>query len=90
MRARRNEIDIWELILRPTEPMSRETAKAILSLDFRPDEVERMHELAARNREGKLSSDQDEELDNYCRIGNTLSLLQARARQVLKSRQRAS
>ncbi len=90
MPARRNEVAIWELILRPMEPMSRETARAILDLDFRPDEVERMHELAARNREGNLRSGEGEELDNYCRTGNTLSLLQSRARQVLKSGRRAS
>lgn len=90
MQTRQNEIAIWERILHPTGKMSRDTAKKILQLDFQPDEIVRMHDLAARNRNGQLQPGEEEELDNYCRVGTTLSLLQSRARQVLRSAQRAS
>jgi hypothetical protein len=86
----RNEIAIWERILRPMGKMSRETAREILELEFPPDEIARMHELSARNREGKLLPGEEEELDYFCRVGNTLSLLKSRARQILKPSRRAS
>jgi len=84
------EIDICERIVHPTGPMSRETAKRILELEFSDAQRRRMHELAERNRRGTLQAGEEEELDNYCRVGTTLSLLKSRARQVLKSRRRAS
>ena len=90
MRTVRNEIAIWEKILRPMGKMSRETAREILDLKFAPDEIARMHELNERNREGKLQPGEEEELDSFCRIGTTLSLLKSRARQILKSGRRAS
>ena len=90
MQTLRNEIAIWERILRPMGRMSRATAREILQFDFPPAEVERMHELAARNREGKLRPGEEEELDDFCRVGTTLSLLQSRARQILKPGRRAS
>lgn len=85
-----SEVAIWERIIHPTGPMSRATARLILELEFTHDERQRMHELAERNRAGTLASGEDEELDNFCRVGTTLSLLKSRARQVLKSRRRVS
>jgi len=70
--------------------MSRATAKRLVKLEFTEKEKQRMHELAERNQAGALAPGEDEELDNFCRVGNTLSLLKSRARQVLKSRRRAT
>ena len=83
-----SEVAIWERIIHPTGPMPRATAQRIVELEFTDDERERMHERAERNRAGTLAPGEDEELDNFCRVGTTLSLLKSRARQVLKSRQR--
>lgn len=85
-----SEVAIWERIIRPTGPMPRATAQRILELEFTETEREHMHELAERNRAGTLAPGEDEELDNFCRVGTTLSILKSRARQVLKSRQRVS
>jgi hypothetical protein len=84
------EADLWERIVHPEGPMSRATAERILTLSLPADEKARMHELAERNRAGKLSPDEAEALDNYCRVGNLLSLLKSRARQLLKPRRRVS
>lgn len=89
-RAARTEAAIWERIIHPQGSMSRDEAKRIVTLEFSADERQRMHDLAERNRSGTLASGEDEELDNFCRVGNTLSLLKSRARQVLKSRLRVS
>lgn len=88
--AARTEAAIWERIIHPQGSMSRDEAKRIVTLEFSADERQRMHELAERNRAGILAPGEDEELDNFCRVGNTLSLLKSRARQVLKSRVRVS
>ena len=84
------EAAIWERIIHPDGRMSRDTAEHILQLEFSDQERKRMHELAQRNRSGHLAPGEDEELDNFCRVGTTLSLLKSRARQVLKSRRRVS
>lgn len=81
-----SEVAIWERIIHPTGSMFRATAERIVELEFTDDERQRMHELAERNRSGTLAPGDDEELDNFCRVGTTLSLLKSRARQVLKSR----
>lgn len=81
---------IWERIIHPTGPMSRATAERIVELEFTDEERQRMHELAKRNRAGTLPPGEYEELDNFCRVGSTLSYLKSRARQVLKSRRRIS
>ena len=86
----RSEAAIWERIIHPHGAMSREEAKRIVKLEFSADERQRMHELAERNRAGTIAPGEDEELDHFCRVGNTLSLMKSRARQVLKSRLRVS
>ncbi len=85
-----SEVAIWERIIHPTGPMPRATAQRILELEFSDEERQRMHELAERNSAGTLPPGEEEELDNFCRVGTTLSLLKSRAQQVLKSRRRAS
>lgn len=88
--AAHSEAAIWERIIHPSGSMSREEAKRIVELEFSAEERQRMHELAERNRTGTLAPGEEEELDNFCRVGNTLSLLKSRARQILKSRGRVS
>jgi hypothetical protein len=63
---------------------SEAAARDILRLDFGSSDRERMNELAAKNREGKLSAREEEELDNYIRVGQTLGILRSKARRALK------
>jgi hypothetical protein len=60
-------------------------AKAILTLDFPAEDRQEMHELAAKARAGTLSLAEKEEVADYERVGSFLSLLQAKARRVLKN-----
>jgi hypothetical protein len=60
------------------------------ALDFSKADRERMNELAARNRDGRLSPHEDEELDNYIWVGQILGILQSKARQSLPSGGRPS
>lgn len=61
-------------------------ARAILKLDFEPADRERMHELAAKAREGKLTAAEQAEIDAYEVVGHLLGLMHSKARLALKGR----
>jgi hypothetical protein len=79
------EAAIWSRLLRPGRTaLSVEAARSLLRLDFTQEDKERMHELAAKARDGLLSADEQDEIGNYERVGNLLALMKSRARQRLK------
>jgi hypothetical protein len=84
------EAAIWERVIHPQGKMTVATARRIAQLDFSSEESSRMHELAVKNQAGTLTLEEVSELDNYCRVGTMLSILQSRARQVLKPLQKIS
>jgi hypothetical protein len=63
--------------------MSPEFARYVLTLGFAGADRTRMHELAAKNAEGRLSQEEQAELDNYVRVGDLLAVLQSQARAAL-------
>jgi hypothetical protein len=70
------------------QAMTTELARHILSLGFSAGDTTRMHDLAAKNQEGRISPEELQELDNYVRVGDLLAILQSRARRALKARPR--
>jgi len=64
--------------------LSADAARAILQLRFSASDRGRMNRLAAKNRQGKLKSEEEIELSNYIRVGQTLGILQSKARRSLK------
>jgi len=68
------------------QAMTSELARHIVALGFSPEDKARMHELAAKNQEGRISPEELQELDNYIRVGDLLAILQSRARRTLKAR----
>ncbi len=64
--------------------LSPDAARAILRLRFGATDRARMNRLAGKNREGKLKPQEELELNNYIRVGQTLGILQSKARQSLK------
>jgi hypothetical protein len=64
--------------------LSLEAARSILRLEFAPADKDRMHELAAKARDGSLSRAEREEVRSYERVGNLLALMKSKARQRLK------
>ena len=82
-----SEIAIFGRIIRADKGnLSRELARYILTLGFDEIDQARMQELAARNQEGALSSEEQEELLNYVKAGHLLALLHSKARKSLKKR----
>lgn len=67
------------------DDMLPEAAGYILSIDFRDEDRDRMNALAERAREGTLTEDEREELENYRRVGHLLGLMQSKARISLRA-----
>ena len=59
-------------------------ARYILSLDFDEQDKARMHDLARRNQEGRLSAAERDEMFAYAKAGTLLSILKSKARRALK------
>ena len=66
--------------------MSPEVARIISNLGFSDADKARMHELAAKNQESTLSSEELEELDGYVKVGDLLAILQAKARLLVQEK----
>ena len=63
-----------------------ELARYILTLGFDAEDQARMSELAERNQEGALASEEQVELQNFVKAGHLLALLHSKARRSLKRR----
>ncbi len=79
------EADILAHVISPDQPgLPPESARAILELKFDQTALERMNDLAERNRAGALSEVERMEMEKYLRVGQFLNLLQAKARVSLR------
>jgi hypothetical protein len=88
--ASKAEAELWMRILYPEAEMSPQAASAILRLSFPKADVKRMRELSAKARDGRLTAEDHAEMDNFERVGSTLSILKSKARQVLKRSRRGA
>jgi hypothetical protein len=81
-----SEMEILRRVVDPEQPfLSPEAARAILRLDFHARDRTRMNHLAAQNRAGKLTPAEEQELNNYIRVGQMLGILQSKARRSLRA-----
>ncbi|HQU46377.1 MAG: hypothetical protein B7Z74_02435 [Deltaproteobacteria bacterium 21-66-5] len=79
-----SEMAILRRVVDPESPyFSFEAARDILRLDFSKRDLRRMNQLAAKNRAGKITAAEEEELNNFIRVGQTLGILQSKARRTL-------
>lgn len=78
-------VQIWSRMIRPESPTySPETARAILQLDFAPEDQRRIAELSSKVGDGPMPPAEREELERYVEINDILILLQSKARLSLK------
>ena len=61
-----------------------EVAQAMLQLKFDQVDIDRMHDLAEKNRQGRLTDAEWQVLQNYLLVGHLLDLLHSKARLALK------
>lgn len=84
-KGRTSELAIFGRLLKADKgDLPRELARYVLTLGFGEEDQARMRELAERNQEGALSSEEQEELQNYVKAGHLLALLHSKARKSLK------
>ena len=55
-----------------------ESARFILSLTFSEEAQRRVHELLTKNQEGRISRDQNEDLDHFTKANTHLATLQSK------------
>jgi hypothetical protein len=76
-----SETAIFERIVLPSDPgISEQAAHSILPMQFGPEDRTRMQVLAERAKQGTLSPDEEQEAENYERVGHYLAILQSKAR----------
>ena len=66
------------------ESLSPGTARKLLELSFSRPQQERVALLSEKAQEGTLTPAEQEELDEYIRVGTLLSILQSKARRTLR------
>jgi hypothetical protein len=64
--------------------MTPEIAQYFLAMKLPRSDEDRVNELSAKAREGSLTDAEAQELDGYLHVGSFLSVLQARARRLLR------
>jgi hypothetical protein len=63
----------------------RDFAYALSTLSLPEQDLNRVDELLARNRNGMITDPEKEELENYLRVGNFIGLMRARALRKLQT-----
>jgi hypothetical protein len=77
---------IWaRLIQVPKEPISQDTARYLLSIQFGQPDRARMEELADRSEAGTLTADEEAEFDSYLHVANLLTVVHSEARLALRA-----
>lgn len=77
---------ILRRVINSDEPyLSREAARAILQFEFSKADRRRMNLLAAKNRRGQITTEEDRDLGNFIRVGQTIGILKSKARQTLRN-----
>jgi hypothetical protein len=72
-------------IVKPDQAnLNPEIARAILKIDFTPEDHRRVDELSAKAQKGTLTPEERAELEEYVRVNTQLMILQSKARLSLK------
>lgn len=80
-----NEAAIVGRLMKPDQAdFSPELAREILSLQLGSEDQTRIRQLSAKAQEGTLSAAEEDEVENYRRVGYWLGILWSRARISLK------
>lgn len=83
--SRNTESAILVRVMNRQEPLSFGAAEYLLSFRFGESDVTRMNELSELAQQGKLTAEEQTELDSYIHVSNFLALIQSKGRQALKS-----
>lgn len=90
MKTREPAVAVWDRVMRFEETMTPTAARALLKLQFAPQDIDRMNVLAAKARQGDLSAAELSESETFERMGCLLDIVHSKARRTLKSRERTA
>jgi hypothetical protein len=76
---------LTRLIEPEVENLPPGVARYLLSLDFCQRDRDRMHELAAKARDGTLTPAEQHEAESYERVGHLVALWRSKARKSIKT-----
>jgi uncharacterized protein YnzC (UPF0291/DUF896 family) len=80
---------ILSQLIRPEEgTLSASAAEGWLAVCFQQAQLDRMHELVVKNKDGKLTTKEKHEIENYRRVSFLLDLMHSKARRTLKNHQK--
>lgn len=80
-----NDAAILARIIHPEQDdLPAATAKTFLNIRFSRDDIARIEDLLARNRDDALTAAERADLESYLRVGSFLDLMHAKARRSLK------
>jgi uncharacterized protein YnzC (UPF0291/DUF896 family) len=89
--AATSEAAILGRLIRPDNgDLRAEAAEALLAIRFDSHELDRMHALAVKKQEDRLSPKEKAEMENYRRVSFLLDLMHSKARRTLKAHQSMS
>jgi hypothetical protein len=78
------DADILTAVIAPGSPtLEPAAAEWLAKLSFSDEQKEQMHQLAEKNNQGVISSDERSVLEGYLRVGSFLNLVKAKARNSL-------
>jgi hypothetical protein len=66
--------------------LTPELARHLLAIGFSDEDKARMHALAVKNQEGRISPDEIRDLDSYIKVADLVAILQSKARKVLRKK----
>ncbi len=81
--ATATEAAIWTRVIHRDGEISPATARALLKLEFDEQDRQRMHDLARKVQENRLTPAEEHEIDHFERVGSLLAILKSQARKVL-------
>lgn len=73
------EAAIWDRLIPPGDSIPPEVAEWILALAFSEYDRDRMNDLAVKAREGRLSKEENAEMEVFERVGDMLAVLRAKS-----------
>jgi len=89
--SKRSAVAIWKRAIQPKEgTLPPAEARAILRLKLAETDLDRADALAAKARAGRLTAQENHELDTYLSIASVLEFLKSKARRSLRNARAAA
>ena len=66
------------------DELPRGAAECLLSIRFGDHDIARMNDLSELARQGKMTGEEQAELDSYIHAGNLLAVIQSKGRRALR------